>query len=247
MRACARSALVCTPPFGVAFNSVGKRRLIWDGFDVNKNLRKHKFKMETLQREGSSLLAQPVRRHCGYFQCVPSHRDGRICTPFPRFRVARSILLLLSAPLRPLVGPVVIHRHHKPLHPLHPLNGWQCHSHPRRLYFRRIHGPRDRDVGPANAGRPARVRVADTPDQMCRHKFSRPDVRRLGHARRLCGTHLRGAARDPDFDPVHKEMLNAFSEIFARCTKFHNKARLEPSRRHQRWRSSPGRPRECSA
>ena len=62
MRVCARSALICILPLGVAFNSVGKRRLIWDGRHVNKNLRKRKFKMETLQREGRSLFE---RSHYG--------------------------------------------------------------------------------------------------------------------------------------------------------------------------------------
>jgi hypothetical protein len=56
MRVCARSALVCILSLGVAFNSVGKRRLIWDGRHVNKNMLKRKFKMETLQREGRSLF-----------------------------------------------------------------------------------------------------------------------------------------------------------------------------------------------
>ena len=62
MRVCARSALVCILPLGVALNSVGKRRLIWDGRHVNRNLRKRKFKMETLQREGRSLFE---RSHYG--------------------------------------------------------------------------------------------------------------------------------------------------------------------------------------
>jgi hypothetical protein len=53
---CSRSALVCILPLGVAFNSVGERRLIWDRRHVNKNLLKCKFKMETFQREGRSLF-----------------------------------------------------------------------------------------------------------------------------------------------------------------------------------------------
>ena len=64
MRVCARSALICILPLGVAFNSVGKRRLIWDGRHVNKNLRKRKFKMETLQREGRSLF------ECSHYCCI---------------------------------------------------------------------------------------------------------------------------------------------------------------------------------
>ena len=62
MRACARSELICILPLGVAFNSAGKRRLIWDGRHVNKHLRKHRFRMETLQREGRSLFE---RSHYG--------------------------------------------------------------------------------------------------------------------------------------------------------------------------------------
>ena len=62
MRVCARSDLICILPLGVAFNSAGKRRLIWDGRHVNKNLRKRKFKMETLQREGRTLFE---RSHFG--------------------------------------------------------------------------------------------------------------------------------------------------------------------------------------
>ena len=62
MRVCARTALICILPLGVAFNSAGKRRLIWDGRHVNKNLRRRKFKMETLQREGRALFE---RSHFG--------------------------------------------------------------------------------------------------------------------------------------------------------------------------------------
>ena len=56
MRVCARDDLVCILPLGVAFNSAGKRRLIWDGRHVNRHLRKRPFRMETLQREGRSLF-----------------------------------------------------------------------------------------------------------------------------------------------------------------------------------------------
>ena len=56
MLVCARHSLVCILQLGVAFNSVGKRSLIWDCQHVNKNLRKRKFKMETLQREGRTLF-----------------------------------------------------------------------------------------------------------------------------------------------------------------------------------------------
>ena len=48
--------LICILPLGVAFNSAGKRRLIWDGRHVNRHLRKRPFRMETLQREGRALF-----------------------------------------------------------------------------------------------------------------------------------------------------------------------------------------------
>ena len=62
MRVCDRSDLICILPLGVAFNSAGKRRLIWDGRHVNANLRKRPFRMETLQREGRALFE---RSHYG--------------------------------------------------------------------------------------------------------------------------------------------------------------------------------------
>ena len=62
MRACSRADLICILPLGVAFNSVMKRRLIWDGRHVNRHLRKRPFRMETLQREGRALFE---RRHFG--------------------------------------------------------------------------------------------------------------------------------------------------------------------------------------
>ena len=62
MRVCSRSELKCILPLGVAFNSAGKRRLIWDGRHVNANLYAHPFRMETLQREGRALFG---RSHYG--------------------------------------------------------------------------------------------------------------------------------------------------------------------------------------
>jgi hypothetical protein len=56
MVACDRSFLKCVLPLGVAYNRKGKRRLIWDGRHVNRYLRKEKFKMESLQREGRTLF-----------------------------------------------------------------------------------------------------------------------------------------------------------------------------------------------
>ena len=62
MRVRRREELTCILPLGVAYNSAGKRRLIWDGRHVNRHLRKHRFRMETLQREGRALFE---RSHFG--------------------------------------------------------------------------------------------------------------------------------------------------------------------------------------
>ena len=56
MRVCSSIDLICVLPLGVAFNSAGKRRLIWDGRHVNAHLRKRPFRIETLQREGRALF-----------------------------------------------------------------------------------------------------------------------------------------------------------------------------------------------
>ena len=56
MRPCSREFLTCCLPLGVACNTVGKRRLIWDGRWVNAFLTKVTFVMETLQTEGRSLF-----------------------------------------------------------------------------------------------------------------------------------------------------------------------------------------------
>ena len=56
MRACTREELRCILPLGVAVNSAGKLRLIWDGRHVNRFLVKRSFRMETLQREGRALF-----------------------------------------------------------------------------------------------------------------------------------------------------------------------------------------------
>ena len=53
---CAREALACILPLGVAVNSAGKKRLIWDGRHVNRHLPKQPFCMDTLQREGRTLF-----------------------------------------------------------------------------------------------------------------------------------------------------------------------------------------------
>ena len=56
MRQCAKGDLRCILPLGVAFNAARKRRLIWDGRHVNKNLVEVPFVMETLQRQGRTLF-----------------------------------------------------------------------------------------------------------------------------------------------------------------------------------------------
>ena len=56
MRTCRSDELICVLPLRVAFNSAGKRRLIWDGRHVNCHLLKRPFLMETLQREGRALF-----------------------------------------------------------------------------------------------------------------------------------------------------------------------------------------------
>ena len=47
MRCCTRAELTCILPLGVAVNSVGKLRLIWDGRHVKRHLPRDKFRMET--------------------------------------------------------------------------------------------------------------------------------------------------------------------------------------------------------
>ena len=70
LRKCARGDLICILPLGVAINSAGKRRLIWDGRHVNKNLWKRPFLMETLQREGRALFE--CSTHGGTLDVTPS-------------------------------------------------------------------------------------------------------------------------------------------------------------------------------
>ena len=56
MAPCARGLLTCILPLGVAVNSAGKKRLIWDGRHVNRHLPFEPFRMDSLQREGRSLF-----------------------------------------------------------------------------------------------------------------------------------------------------------------------------------------------
>ena len=58
MVACDKSTLRCILPLGVAYNRVGKRRLIWDGQHVNAHLIVKSFRMEPLQKEGRTLFEQ---------------------------------------------------------------------------------------------------------------------------------------------------------------------------------------------
>jgi hypothetical protein len=52
----AREHLLCILPLGVAYNSAGKMRLIWDGSHVNQHLPHELFHMNSLQREGWALF-----------------------------------------------------------------------------------------------------------------------------------------------------------------------------------------------
>ena len=60
MHVCAAADLHCILPLGVAVNSAGKPRLIWDGRHVNRHLPRYKFRMETLQREGRALFERSL-------------------------------------------------------------------------------------------------------------------------------------------------------------------------------------------
>jgi len=60
MHVCSAADLHCILPLGVAVNSAGKPRLIWDGRHVNRHLPRYKFRMETLQREGRALFERSM-------------------------------------------------------------------------------------------------------------------------------------------------------------------------------------------
>ena len=82
MQPCARSDLIGVLPLGVAFNRAGKRRLIWDGSQVNAYLREEEFSMETLQRESRALFGD-----ARYLAQSTSRRNTTMCkcvqTPYP--------------------------------------------------------------------------------------------------------------------------------------------------------------------
>jgi len=89
MLPCEHHELSCILPLGVASNSAGKRRLIWDGRHVNQYLPRQPFHMETLQREGRALFE---RSHWGgtcdlssAYHHVEMHKDS---TPFLCFEWA---------------------------------------------------------------------------------------------------------------------------------------------------------------
>ena len=80
MAPCARDQLTCIMPLGVAFNSAGKMRLIWDGRHVNRHLPYEPFRMDSLQREGRTLFEGAV---CGgtadissAYHHIPMHVDS---------------------------------------------------------------------------------------------------------------------------------------------------------------------------
>ena len=86
MRVCNREDLICVLPLGVAINSAGKLRLIWDGRHVNKHLRKRPFRMETLQREGRALFERSRYGGTVDISSAYHHIDMAACaTPYLGF------------------------------------------------------------------------------------------------------------------------------------------------------------------
>lgn len=77
---CSSADLHCVLPLSVAFNSIGKRRLIWDGRHVNEHLPKVPFRMETLQREGRVLFAGAgwggTADISSAYHHIPMHKDS---------------------------------------------------------------------------------------------------------------------------------------------------------------------------
>lgn len=57
MRVMDRSRLTCIVPLGVACNAKGKLRLIWDGRHINSFLKRQKFQIEQLHKQGRSIFA----------------------------------------------------------------------------------------------------------------------------------------------------------------------------------------------
>ena len=89
MRMCWREVLVCILLLGVACNSVGKRRLIWDGRHVNAHLRKRKFRMESLQLEGRSLFERSmIGGTCDISQAYHHIEMAASATPYLGFEWA---------------------------------------------------------------------------------------------------------------------------------------------------------------
>ena len=122
MRACARGDLICILPLGVAINSAGKRRLIWDGRHVNKYLRnpsgRRPFNGKVARSSSAArtvaLLMFPVPTIRSIWPPKP---------PIPWVRVERRVLLLRSAVVRPVIRPVAIHYCDGPLGEISPLPG----------------------------------------------------------------------------------------------------------------------------
>ena len=77
MRVCLASDLHCISPLlGVAVNSGGKPRLLWDGRHANRRLHSYKFCMETLQREARALFERSLLGcDAGPIQRLPTHGD----------------------------------------------------------------------------------------------------------------------------------------------------------------------------
>ena len=86
MQRCSLDSLRCILPLGVATNTGGKQRLIWDGRHVNGFLPEHPFRMETLQRKGHALFEQSswggtCDLSSAYYH-VPIHQDSMPCLGF---------------------------------------------------------------------------------------------------------------------------------------------------------------------
>jgi hypothetical protein len=80
MAPCARYLLSCILSLGVAVDSAGKKRLIWDGRHVNRHLPLQPFRMDSLQREGRLLFETAgyggTADFSSAYHHVPMHPDS---------------------------------------------------------------------------------------------------------------------------------------------------------------------------
>ena len=103
---CAATNLQCILPLSVAFNSVGKRQLIWDGRHANDHLPKVPFCMETLQREGWALFGGAGLGGTADIYCLPSYPYAQGFHSLSWIRVGGTALLLCSTAFLAVHGPV---------------------------------------------------------------------------------------------------------------------------------------------